>query len=164
MAKRTERTFEHDGKKRSVKVTTKLTDDEAIKLLGGIDGDSFNAKCAFEINKMKEGYRAAPGLVAWGFHNAENPRKKFAPTTLALFVQHMVACRRPLAGEIEGHPFKVVQHGARSRHCGQYTVTDGAEYPDNEYYGRASEEGEWKPTGATPQAIVDHLTTEALSK
>ena len=153
------RTFKHNGKNKNISVTTELTDAEAIAILGGINADGFNGKCAFEINKQMRGYKGSPALVAWGFHNAENPQKgKAATVCLSVDVQGLVACGRPLAGEVDGHVFKVVQHGGRSKYCGMYMVTDGGEYPSNEFYGRADGAGNWSPTKATPQAIIDQLT------
>lgn len=154
-----QRTFKHVGKRNTVEVTTELTDAQAIKLLGGYEGDSFNAKCAFEINKMAQGYKAKDALVAWGFMNAHDNQNPTTVRVLAAEMRERVRTRRPLTGEVAGFPFKVAQCGPRSRHCGKYTITGSGVYPNVAFYGHADEHtGEWKPTTATPEEIIAELT------
>lgn len=157
MSKSEKRIFSYDGTnkgKANWDLETKLSDDDAIKFLGGIDGENFKNSCAFEINKMKAGFKFSQNMVAWGFKLAEDAKNPPKALTLSTAIQKMVACRRPLVGE----NLKVVQHGARSKYCGQYTITDGGEYPSAAFYGRADKNGNWTPRGNTPQEVIDALT------
>ena len=153
------RTFQYDGKRRSVNVTTNLTDAKAIKLLGGFDGAGFQAECAFEINKMKNGHKAREGLVAWGFKIAHDLAHPVKPCVLSDALQRRVFYRKPLNQlSDDGYPFKVTQCGPRSKHHGKYQIGDGGEYPRAEFYGYADgETGEWKPTNSCPKSVIEAL-------
>jgi hypothetical protein len=154
------RTFEtvHGGRKPDFSVETTLTDEEAIKLLGGYEGQDFNAKCAFAIHTNSKGYRTNPNLLAWAFRKAEEKANPPEALTLNADILSMVACRRPLRGEVDGFPFKVQKCGDRSAYAGMYNITDDGEYPRNKFYGRATKDGEWSPTAITPAAVIKKLT------
>lgn len=167
MAKK--RLFTACSRKRGQEIdfSTTLTDAQAVKLLGGIKGDDFNNKCAFEINQLKvSAANPVENLVAWGFFNAQKIADGFGPKPLCILsdqLQRRVICGRPYTREIDGFTVKVKQGGARAKVIGRYVIDDGGAYRQNEFYGFGDEEsGEWQPTNTTPQTIVDLLTSETV--
>ena len=158
----TTRTFQGSRKKVPFTVKTTMTDEAAIKILAKIEGD-FASDCAFEIARMREGMKAKEVLVAWGFKLASEGPRKSAAVVLPAGVLARVAFRKPLkALTPAGNPVVVRLCGPRSKHEGSYSITNGGAFgsPENAFYGYATPEGEWKPTSATPEGIVDFLTKE----
>lgn len=162
-----QRIFKYDGrgKKSDFNVTTKLTDTEAINLLTGGKGiqpgtesETFAEKCAFEIHKLAAGFRARGNMIAWGFKLAEEKANPVPASCLSASVLSMVRFRKPLKGEVDGEPFKVSLCGARSRHSGKYTITDGGPFGQNRFYGYAEPNGAWTPARVTPPSVVAKLT------
>ena len=161
------RIFKYDGRKRKAdfNVTTELSDETAINLLtdgAGIEpgnvADTFASKCAFEIHKVANGFRGRDNMVAWGFKLAEEKANPVAPLVLGDSVLSLVAFRRPLRGEVNGHPFKVSLCGERSRHCGKYAITDGKAFSESQFYGYAEPDGSWSPSRRTPEEVIAKLT------
>jgi hypothetical protein len=162
------RSFTYDGSKGrypkpNFTVVTRLTDKQAIKLLGGTggpgtDGDTFDNTCAFEIHRMSEGATHKPNLVAWGFKKAEQYLRP--EVTLSEITRKTVAFRRPLKGIVDGSPFRVSVCGENSKRRGSYSITDGGGFRDGQFYGYATPEGKWKPIHNTPMAIIKRLTEE----
>ena len=168
MAKKTTRTFE--GTNRAGKVlshTTSLTDLQAMNTLEDIkgEGEKFHLDCAFEILKMSRGRKGNPLLVAWGFKLADEILNPPKPLRLSEAIRACVRERRPLRDMVEAEngagsfPFKVSITTSQNKHgAGHYLITDDGEWPRNTFYGMASPQGEWKPTRATPQVIIEELT------
>jgi hypothetical protein len=46
---------------------------------------------------------------------------------------------------LDGSPVAMTVSGAKSKHPGHVTITDGRKYPNNIFYGRISPEGDWTP-------------------
>jgi hypothetical protein len=164
------RIFKYDGRGRKAdfNVSTKLTDAEAIDHLTGgkgitpgTDDETFQEKCAFEINKQANGFRARENMVAWGFKLAEEKAYPRAVLTINPDVAQTVRFRKPLYGEVEGEPFKIQLAGPNSRHCGSLLITDGGPFRKNRYYGRADQNDKgtftWKPTRETPACVIAKL-------
>lgn len=166
--KQTMRTFEGTRKTKPFTVETTLTDGEAIEILkGGTNNpaDSFNNKCAdaIEITAMLAAkpslkIKVSSNLVAWGFRIAEDTVNRVT-ITLPEALTSLVAHRRPVTFEVAGYPVKIMQHGENSKHCGQYMITDGNPWPNNEFYGRATPSGEWTPTRATSKEVIEAIRT-----
>ena len=161
------RLFTATSRRRGTEIdfSTTLTDAQAVKLLGGIVGEEFNNKCAFEINQLRvSGANPKEGLIAWGFFNANKIANGEGPKPLCVLsaqLMRRVVCGRPYRREIEGCTVLVKQGGARAKVPGRYVVDDGGEYRNNQFYGFGDEEsGEWQPTDSTPQNIIDLLTSE----
>jgi hypothetical protein len=166
-----QRIFFYDGSRKgkaSFEVKTTMSDERAIELLTDGKGiapdmpDDFNHKCAFEIHKAAGGFRASDVLLAWGFRNAEKLAEGPTPTVkLSKKIRDIVAFRKPLKGETDGHPYKVALCGPNSRHQGSYAITDGGPFREGEFYGYAKKAGrsfEWTPRRETPEALIAFLT------
>lgn len=179
------RIFKYDGSrkgKRSFTVETELTDLEAINLLASkakdakmtdrernefIAQDSFVATCAFELNKLSQGFKVRDNLIAYAFKLAEEAANPVKPLRISAKVQGVVAHRRPLRDEAEGKPFKVSLCGSRSKRSGHIAISDDAPWGTGGcFYGYAKpvtgQKGvthyEWLPTRSTPEAIIKALT------
>jgi hypothetical protein len=161
------RVFKYDGKgkKADFNVTSTLSDEEAIDALTGGEGitpgteaESFPEKCAFEIHKAMNGFRARDNMIAWGFKLAEEGVNPPGGVTLSPFVLANCKFRKPLNGETDGEPFKVALCGPKSKHFGDYCITDGGPFRSNRFYGYATPSGEWTPTRATPESVITKLT------
>ena len=167
MAKKITRTFPYDGSKAfpvkaNFEVETTLTNAEALAILEKDDSELGKA-CMMEVRKLDAGtFIVKPNLIAWAFKKAsEGIRTNHGVVVLGEHVTSCVSCGNPLPGEVDGHPFLIQQHGARSKYDGQYKISDGVDWPAGAFYGRAvpNDDGvpEWKPTAATPAAIVEAL-------
>jgi len=159
---RTFHTTKRDGS--AVEVTTKLSNAQAIKALGGYDGDTFEAKCAFEIHKLNAGFRCNEKLVTWGFVIAErkaNPPKQREGVTFDVAkLRKVIRSRRPGRFEIEGRRYEVGFCGEASKHSGKFRVTNGEKYgsPHNEFYGYIDTDGVWTPTRKVCDVVLADVT------
>lgn len=164
-AKKDERTFEGTSRKGGpFKVVSSLTNDEAITKLRAMNND-FAGDCADQIEIMSLRKTVAPSvaakmrvrenLVAWGFklcHDADNRVTLRLPDV----VLHKVVERKPMAFVAGEFPVHIRRCGAQSKHVGKFQITDGTGF-GGAFYGYATSEGDWTPTRATPQEVIDAI-------
>ena len=154
---RCERHFFYEGRKRTVDITTSITDDEAIDALGGFLAGGFNGDAAIAIGQAAIGKEVKPWLIPWGMKKAHDILNAHPETRLAAKFLKMKAPSKKL-DEANGCPFKIARHGSRSKYSGMFTITDQGDWPKNEFYGRAESDGTWAPPACTPQDVIDALT------
>ena len=151
------RSFEGTRKGAAFTIETKLTDDEAIKAIGGFDGSGFKPDCAFEIHRMAAGGNFKSHLVAWGFRMAEEALNPKVEITLSKKLRDLVRFRKPYSWITkEGEVIHIRLSGPNSRHAGKYALTNGMPFRDSsqKFYGFATPKGKWTPTHVTPEAVV----------
>ena len=143
-----------------VTVTTKLSDSEAIEILGGIaqTTETFDSKCAFEIHKLRHGFRCNEKMVAWGFISAERKSNPVTREGVALspIILSMVRERKPLRIPVGAGVVKVSKAGPGSKHAGSYILNNDEPFgsPRAVFYGFATPEGVFTPArGATPEVV-----------
>jgi hypothetical protein len=162
MAKK--RVFEGTKKKVPFTIETTLTDAAAIKILrerSKVD-DDFMAQCAdaIEISGMKNvKVKVKPNLLAWGFRMASETGTAHESFVLPDKIRNMVQYRKPLNFEVAGFSVKIAKAGERSKYTDMYTITDGGEFRNNKFYGRATVDGTWLPTRETPEEVVNAIKT-----
>jgi hypothetical protein len=152
-----ERRFFYEGRKRTIDFVTTVTDDEAIDALGGFLAAGRNGEHAQAIGQSAIGVETKPWAVPCAFEAALRIINVKPETRLSAKFLKMRAPSKIL-DEANGCPFKIARHGTRSKYNGMWTITDQGEYPANEFYGRASDDGTWVPNSSTPQAVIDALT------
>lgn len=155
--KKGERRFVYEGRKKTVDITTTLTDDQIIDALGGFLADGFEGECAVAFGQNAMGKEVKPWLMPWGAKLAYEKLNPQQGVRLAAQFLKMKAPSKKL-DEAFGCPFKIARHGAKSKYSGMFTITDQVDYPKNAFYGKADAKGNWVPRPGTPQSIIDVLT------
>lgn len=151
---RTFRATKRNGE--TVTVETMLTDAEILEALGGEEyakkANDFKAKCAFEVYKAINGFRANDKFFAWGAIMAmEGNKRTSAAKTLQLpeVMLTMVVERRPLRVNVpSGGVVKISKSGPGSKNHGGYVLNNDVAFraPGAKFYGYATSAGVWTPT------------------
>lgn len=168
-----ERVFFYDGRKRRFpkpcwEIRTTLTDAEAEAILeknAGEGPDDFVRTCMHEVRKAARGMETNANLLAWAHKKAwefANPLKTYR---LCPAILKKVAFRKPYTGAVDGHAFRLRLCGENSKHAGKIAIVDPSReaFSEGSFYGYATPEGksfEWKPTRATPKAVIEAITSK----